>query len=631
MSKLVETSKWEEEIYQIEMSDPVEGGPDGISNRQAKQLGNRTLYLKQQIEQSQSGLSGHAAAADPHPQYATKVDLADRIAALVGQSPATLDTLNELANALGNDPNFATTMTNALSRKAPLDSPTFTGAPKGPTPAPFDSSTKMATTEFVQRALGNVNFASYTSSQKLTASQAGSCVNFWGGTASTFTLPSTSAMPLGGTFLFNNSSTAPLTITRDGTDTILLNGGNPSVTLASGDSLLLVAVPPTQWIAAGGSAQLPFASAMAGPNWTTPPQFDNSAKLATTAFVQRALGSYSGSAVINAATTLTSGNVGNIIELNGTSSFTTNLPAGASIAAGGKVAFVNQSGVDQTVATQGNDFIWSYATGKSSSIMLHSGDTLELFSRGGEWDICGGTVALRYVYGAATQTVPQFDSSPNIATTAFVQRALGNFQTIMVLDAATTLTPAQAGSAISLNDGASVVLPLYSAVKRGATFLFMNSGSMPKTISRQGGDIFFGPSGGSLSSTVTSFTLLPGDWALISAVYQWEMMAGSPLMTINNGAFEFSHGPTGYERSPTGKIEQWGQGVTDANGDINVVFPKRFPNACFNVAANHVGLGAAMVIVIHGSMTQDGVKLRAFNETGGTYPGWLVYWHATGK
>ncbi|WP_442854583.1 gp53-like domain-containing protein [Burkholderia sp. ABCPW 111] len=102
-------------------------------------------------------------------------------------------------------------------------------------------------------------------------------------------------------------------------------------------------------------------------------------------------------------------------------------------------------------------------------------------------------------------------------------------------------------------------------------------------------------------------------------------------MTINNGAFEFSHGPTGYERSPTGKIEQWGQGVTDANGDINVVFPKRFPNACFNVAANHVGLGAAMVIVIHGSMTQDGVKLRAFNETGGTYPGWLVYWHATGK
>ena len=39
------------------------------------------------------------------------------VAALVGASPATLDTLNELAAALGNDPNFATTMTNALAAK----------------------------------------------------------------------------------------------------------------------------------------------------------------------------------------------------------------------------------------------------------------------------------------------------------------------------------------------------------------------------------------------------------------------------------------------------------------------------------------------------------------------------------
>lgn len=40
------------------------------------------------------------------------------VAALVASSPAALDTLNELAEALGNDPNFATTMTNALASKA---------------------------------------------------------------------------------------------------------------------------------------------------------------------------------------------------------------------------------------------------------------------------------------------------------------------------------------------------------------------------------------------------------------------------------------------------------------------------------------------------------------------------------
>lgn len=40
------------------------------------------------------------------------------VAALVASSPAALDTLKELATALGNDPNFATTMTNALAGKA---------------------------------------------------------------------------------------------------------------------------------------------------------------------------------------------------------------------------------------------------------------------------------------------------------------------------------------------------------------------------------------------------------------------------------------------------------------------------------------------------------------------------------
>ncbi|EFU6057254.1 prophage tail fiber N-terminal domain-containing protein [Escherichia coli] len=43
------------------------------------------------------------------------------LAALVGSSPEALDTLNELAAALGDDPNFATTVTNALAGKQPLN------------------------------------------------------------------------------------------------------------------------------------------------------------------------------------------------------------------------------------------------------------------------------------------------------------------------------------------------------------------------------------------------------------------------------------------------------------------------------------------------------------------------------
>ncbi|QJT79572.1 phage tail protein [Kosakonia sp. MUSA4] len=62
-----------------------------------------------------------AAQSVNNTQLATTAFVKAAIAALVASSPATLDTLNELAAALGNDPNFATTMTNALAGKQPLD------------------------------------------------------------------------------------------------------------------------------------------------------------------------------------------------------------------------------------------------------------------------------------------------------------------------------------------------------------------------------------------------------------------------------------------------------------------------------------------------------------------------------
>jgi hypothetical protein len=49
------------------------------------------------------------------------------IASITDSAPATLDTLNELAAALGDDANFSTTVTNSLAAKAPLAGPTFTG------------------------------------------------------------------------------------------------------------------------------------------------------------------------------------------------------------------------------------------------------------------------------------------------------------------------------------------------------------------------------------------------------------------------------------------------------------------------------------------------------------------------
>jgi nitrogen fixation/metabolism regulation signal transduction histidine kinase len=52
--------------------------------------------------------------------YATETYVNTEVANLVDSAPGTLDTLNELAAALGDDPNFATTITNSLATKASL-------------------------------------------------------------------------------------------------------------------------------------------------------------------------------------------------------------------------------------------------------------------------------------------------------------------------------------------------------------------------------------------------------------------------------------------------------------------------------------------------------------------------------
>lgn len=50
MANLKEIIEWVDGIYQLETTDPVMGGPNGVDNLQAKQLGNRTQFLKQSLD-----------------------------------------------------------------------------------------------------------------------------------------------------------------------------------------------------------------------------------------------------------------------------------------------------------------------------------------------------------------------------------------------------------------------------------------------------------------------------------------------------------------------------------------------------------------------------------------------------
>lgn len=94
-----------------------------------------------------------AEQGDSSTMLATTAFVNAAILRLIGAAPGALDTLEELANALGDDPNFATTVTNLIAEKAPSESPALTGTPTAPTPETGDSSTKIATTEFVSGAV----------------------------------------------------------------------------------------------------------------------------------------------------------------------------------------------------------------------------------------------------------------------------------------------------------------------------------------------------------------------------------------------------------------------------------------------------------------------------------------------
>lgn len=111
---------------------------------------------------------------------------------------------------------------------------------------------------------------------------------------------------------------------------------------------------------------------------------------------------------------------------------------------------------------------------------------------------------------------------------------------------------------------------------------------------------------------------------------------GSLSQAVNQGQFPSSLAANGYKKypdptSPTGyMIEQWGIGTTDASGKIYVTFPIPFPNAVNAITGNHLGTGGASLIVVYGSLSNNGVTLNIFNVAGATQSSWYGYWRAIG-
>lgn len=122
MGILTEKDEYTEDIYRIETTDPVIGGEDGISNIQAKQLANRTNFLKNLLTKVIDGTESVAKALKL--ATARKISLSGAVTGnadfdgsaditintTIGEGQITINSIDGLANALNGKASKATTL-----------------------------------------------------------------------------------------------------------------------------------------------------------------------------------------------------------------------------------------------------------------------------------------------------------------------------------------------------------------------------------------------------------------------------------------------------------------------------------------------------------------------------------------
>lgn len=181
--------------------------------------------------------------------------------------------------------------------------------------------------------------------------------------------------------------------------------------------------------------------------------------------------------------------------------------------------------------------------------------------------------------GAKGATAAQFDSDLSLATTAFVQRALGNFSGQVAVAVTQSLTIADAGKIINASKTIALTLPVGVAGSVGATFQINNAGDGVVTVQAAGGNSLYGIGSG----TPRTFVLGPGDCVTIAYVGGNAWYAWGGLQLGASAAFGSILAGNGFQKLPTGKIRQWGLSPVIASGaSVVLTLPIAFPNAAHN-------------------------------------------------
>ncbi|WP_322055866.1 glycine-rich domain-containing protein [Burkholderia cenocepacia] len=283
----------------------------------------------------------------------------------------------------------------------------------GITAAQFDSTTKQVTTAFVQGALGNFrNQIGLSAATTLNANAWGNAYTLFGGSPYNVTLPPLSSGINGAAIRFSNIGSTAYTLVGAGSDTIFNGTTSNTLVLNPGDTVTLVS--SGVWVMFGGSMSLLASGAMTGPGWRTQPQFDNSTRLATTAFVKQAGESFSSIQGIATTASLNSGHVGAFIWAYG-AGITLTLPPVAGVPNGATITIGTPIGM--TVKGNASETINNQFGVTSNTLALNAGEQAQFVSNGGAWYLASYTTVLGTTPAAG-------DNSTKLATTAFVQTAL---------------------------------------------------------------------------------------------------------------------------------------------------------------------------------------------------------------
>lgn len=224
------------------------------------------------------------------------------------------------------------------------------------------------------------------------------------------------------------------------------------------------------------------------------------------------------------------------------------------------------------------------------------------------------------------------DPHPLLAKVAYVDqqlaKQLGNKSRTIGIPASATLTPDAAGCVFIFNgNNVEVVLPLSSTVPSGAEISFMSSNASGCSIARQGADKLVNGN----SNFLTSMALAVGDTAtfVCSKNEGWYLRDGS-LSLPYSARFGAALATQGYQKLPSGKIEQWGQVSSDATGTAIVAFLIAFPSAAHFVVPLEINSGAGYATATQ--ITPGSFRIHFWNAAGGPAPaGVLANWFALGS